>query len=91
MKTELKGLTEDDNNILHDVLLRRFHLSDEDTASKLHALNDIIDSINKIYNEVIPKILIEKDFDTIQDLYWDIREEFRHVDYHIHDANLIEE
>lgn len=61
----------------------------EELESYVHALLDIEESIEKIYNVHIKNILEnENDTETIQDIIWDIREEFRHIDYHINDAAL---
>lgn len=64
---------------------------DEELESYVHSLLDIEEAIEKIYGLYIKKILeSENDFEVIQDAIWDIREEFRHIEYHINDGKLIE-
>jgi len=58
----------------------------------VHALVDIAESIEKVYGKIIPKILDEPEIppEALRERLWEIREEFRHIDYHIHDAKLME-
>lgn len=56
--------------------------------SFVHALADIKESIDKIYNIYVPSLLENKDVEILEEAIWDIREEFRHIDYHIKDADL---
>ena len=65
-------------------------VGEERAESIVHALIDIEESLNTIYKITLPKILENSlTADEVQDLIWDIREDFRHIDYHIHDADLI--
>ena len=54
------------------------------------ALRDIKESVDNIYLKIIPEILEhqDSDTDTLIDRVWDIREDFRHIQYHIDDGNL---
>ena len=57
------------------------------------ALNDVAESMDKVYGQFLPRLLeslSENNRDDAQDALWDIREEFRHIDYHVHDAKLTE-
>ena len=56
----------------------------------VHALTDIEESFKKNYKAIIPNILNQDiEIEEIQDLLWDVREEFRHIEYHIRDADLL--
>ena len=66
--------------------------SKEEAEAIAHAMTDIAESIREVYVTLLPGILAgtatgENDS---KSLLWDIREAFRHIDYHIHDANLID-
>lgn len=75
---------------LREKLIEIYQTDKVKADSIVHALVDIEESLNNIYHKIIPQ-LFENSLKTteIQDLLWDIREDFRHVDYHIHDADLI--
>ena len=62
----------------------------EESDAIVHALLDISESFEKIYTQIIPDIIENErnPLDQLKDKIWDLREEFRHIDYHIHDANL---
>lgn len=64
----------------------------QEVEAIVHALVDISESFEKLYAEIIPNILnsSEFDIDDLKDKIWDVREEFRHIDYHIKDAKLTE-
>jgi hypothetical protein len=55
-----------------------------------HALADIADSLERVYGDLVPEILqdAEAPRDLVQERLWEIREEFRHIDYHIRDGEL---
>ncbi|CCB86780.1 putative uncharacterized protein [Parachlamydia acanthamoebae UV-7] len=56
----------------------------------IHALIDIEESFQTVYKEMIPKLLQNNLTNAeFMDLLWDIRDQFQHIDYHIHDGNLI--
>jgi hypothetical protein len=79
-----------DANELARVLSTRRILSDDRAGTVAHGLLDIAESITRVYSELVPKILDEPDAEEelLKEHLWDIREEFRHVDYHIHDGEL---
>ncbi len=56
----------------------------------VHSLADIKESTDKIYNKYVPKLLENKSSEELEEIIWDIREEFRHIDYHIKDADLLD-
>jgi len=56
----------------------------------VHSMVDIKESTDKIYNKYIPKLLETKSTEELEETIWDIREEFRHINYHINDADLLE-
>ena len=59
---------------------------------QLPKLIEIKDSFEKIYNSIIPNMLKISGNNTelLQDLLWDLREEFRHIDYHIQDSKILD-
>jgi len=67
-------------------------LGRERAEALVHALVDIRESMEKIYGTLLPKLIAVLDHspDEFMDKLWDIREEFRHVDYHIHDSGITE-
>lgn len=60
----------------------------EKLDSFIHSLVDIKASIDEIYNVYIPILLKNNSRELLEETIWDIREEFRHINYHIEDANL---
>ena len=58
----------------------------------VYALVEIEESFEKVYSDILPQILAEEsiDKDRLRDLLWDIREEFRHIEYHIQDSQVTE-
>lgn len=62
----------------------------EQAESFVHALVDILESVGKIYDTMLPELLdtMDQPSEVFKDKLWDIREEFRHIDYHLRDANL---
>jgi hypothetical protein len=59
----------------------------------IYALLEIRESSSKLFNEIIPPLesLEESsNLEQIKDAFWDIREEVRHIQYHIDDGNLCE-
>ena len=72
------------------LLSSRLELPDRDHEAIVHALTDIAASVEKVYGELLPKLLNEPDMATeaLQDTLWDMREEFRHIQYHIDDGKL---
>lgn len=77
---------------LFELIKSRGLLENEATEAVIHALIDISESIEKIYGELVPNMLNASDStnDDLKDKLWDIREEFRHIEYHIEDAKLTE-
>jgi hypothetical protein len=79
-----------------NVLLRRLKqgrgLEASDAEAVVHALIDIEESMGKVYDELIPLLLEEDklDAESATEAWWDIREEFRHISYHIADGKLTE-
>jgi hypothetical protein len=59
----------------------------------VHALVDILETIENIYGSVLPDILAEpgpEAIATLKERLWDLREELRHIDYHVHDSGLLD-
>lgn len=76
-------------NNLYQVLLDKGIMSKNQCGAWVYALHDIDESIGEVYTKIVPKLLDEKlTKEQIQELMWDIREEFRHIQYHIDDAKL---
>ena len=64
--------------------------SEEQAGTLAHALLDVYESVQKVYGSLVPQLLDEHEAsrESVRELLWDVREEFRHIDYHIHDAEL---
>lgn len=78
-------------NTMFDLLRRGLELDDDKAGAIALALNDTLVACQKIYIKIIPEMLEDgKSKEELLDLLWDIREEFREIDYHIHDAELTE-
>ena len=77
---------------LLDLLISKNVTSREEAEAIVHALVDIAESAENVYCNLIPKVMSEPDasVDLIKERLWDIREEFRHIDYHVHDSRLTE-
>lgn len=78
---------------IFELLQSRLGYSTEKSESLAHALVDILESVAQVYGTTIPDILNQADStqtEKLQDLVWDIREAFRHIDYHIHDSEILE-
>ena len=78
-----------DSEKLYAIFQKHQIFKNDELDSFIHALNDINDSIVRIYDEHINVILNNsEDKELIVNNMWDIREEFRHIAYHIKDAKL---
>ncbi len=77
---------------LLDLLVAEEIASQEDAAAVVYALVEIAESVEMVYGKLLPKILNESNAGqtSIKEQIWDLREEFRHIDYHIHDGRLTE-
>ena len=77
---------------LYEILIQKKVMEDAAAESWCHALHDIKESIDKVYDDLIPQLLskTESDKEPFLNLVWDIREEFRHIQYHIDDGHLTE-
>lgn len=58
----------------------------------VHALVDIGESMGKIYGALLPELMaaLDQPSAVFKEKLWDIREEFRHIEYHLQDARLTE-
>jgi hypothetical protein len=65
---------------------------EEQAGTLAHALLDVYESVQEVYGSLIPQLLgdHEASRESVRELLWDVREQFRHIDYHIHDAELTE-
>ena len=78
-------------NSIRDSLIKIENLDKEKTDALIHALVDIQESFEKIYKTLLPRLVKEINTkERVQDLLWDIREEFRHIDYHIRDSDILD-
>ena len=70
---------------LFELLTRRELVAADESGVVVHALIDIAESIEKVYCRILPTLLSEPEAATevLKDRFWDIREEFRHIDYHV--------
>jgi hypothetical protein len=70
------------------------HRSAPETEALIHALVDIASSVEKIYGELIPQLHSHLQTGgafgqkATEQTLWDVFDEFRHIDYHIHDGIL---
>jgi hypothetical protein len=74
-------------------LLVSLRVSLEEQAGTLaHALLDEYESVQDVYGSLIPQLLGDHEAspESVRELLWDVREQFRYIDYHIHDAELTE-
>jgi len=63
--------------------------ADHDEAWAIaHGLTDIRESFEKIYGEFLPKLQAGPPAEDLTNVLFDIREEFRHILYHINDMKL---
>lgn len=53
-----------------------------------HGLSDVEESFYKIFLDLIPKLKKEADEKKQEDFLLDIREEFRHIAYHLKDMSF---
>ncbi len=65
-------------------------MSDEDAEAFAYGLLHTAESLATVYGTLIPNMLREPDIsaETMESQVQDIREEFRHISYHIHDGKL---
>lgn len=76
-------------NKLFHIFKDKAQLDDERAGTLAHALLDIDSSINTVFSSLVPKLLdITTSEEEIKETLWDIRDEFRHIEYHIDDARL---
>ena len=77
---------------LMHILQDREIMSSQQAEAVAYAFLDVFESIGKVYRELLPSLLSDSaaPSDALKERIWDIREEFRDIDYHIHDAALIE-
>jgi hypothetical protein len=80
-------------HVPHEELLAglvRQGIDHERAEAIVHALVDIGESMGKIYGTLLPELMAVLDLSSAEfkDKLWDIREEFRHVEYHLQDAQL---
>src|SRR3954463_3969563 len=78
-------------NILNDFdCVSKHDKPDErEGATLAHAFTDLEDSFRKFVFELLPKLTAGKlSEEDARDLLWNIGEEFRHIDYHLHDPKF---
>lgn len=63
-------------------------MSSEQAETFAHALTDVFESTEKVFHRIIPGIVQRKVLSK-EDL-WELREEFRHILYHLEEAKLVE-
>lgn len=59
--------------------------SKEESEAWVHALVDIQESYLKIFEELLPQALMQNGPEK-KEVLWEIREEFRHIEYHLADV-----
>lgn len=61
--------------------------SRENAEAWAHAIIDVQESFDKIFNQLLPQAIGIKESDRdSRELLGDIREEFRHIEYHVQDV-----
>jgi hypothetical protein len=75
---------------LFDLIVTKKIMPSEKAEAWCYAMHDIEESILKIKNKILPHLLSPEcdDPEKFQQEIWSIREEFRHVQYHINDGKL---
>lgn len=78
------------DHFLFEILVGKKIITKDEAGAFTYALIDIAESVERIYFNIVPQILEKHTAkkEVLQDLFWDIREEFRHIQYHINDAKL---
>ncbi len=89
-KDALQSFIADRGSTLYDLLMARQYKSQEEIEKFVYGLLHVAESIDKIYGELIPRVLSESGAppEVLEDRVFDLRSEFDHVDYHIHDGEL---
>ncbi|MBY0578933.1 MAG: hypothetical protein K2P57_07805 [Burkholderiales bacterium] len=73
------------DNLLDSI--KRAGRSQEDSEAWVHALIDIQNSYEVIFNKLLPEVLVRTESSRNErEILWDIREELRHVEYHLNDV-----
>jgi len=75
---------------LFDLIITKKIMPQEKAEAWCFAIHDIEESILKIKNKMLPHLLSQEgeNSEKFQEGIWDIREEFRHIQYHINDGKL---
>ena len=84
-------IKQEERQVLMDLLTRNELFQQQAAEALVHALVDIKDSINKVYDHVLPRIIHKQKSLTNEQLLeelWEIREQFRHIEYHINDSHI---
>ena len=91
-KKSLRSFGADQSKILLNMLQSYRIGSSEEADAIVHALVDIAVSIDKVYLDILPGLLNDSETtaENLKERLWDLREEFRHIDYHIHDSKLMD-
>jgi hypothetical protein len=75
---------------LGQYLVQTLDLNETNADNLSSALADISHSLVKVYSDLLPQLYKTSSRDQAVELLWEIKEEFRHIDYHIKDASLCE-
>lgn len=89
-KTKKLVLDVKDQVKLGQYLLHTLGLNDTNADNLSSALADISHSLVRVYSDLLPNLYKTSNRDQAVELLWEIKEEFRHIDYHIKDASLCE-
>ena len=81
--------------VLFETLIERFKnlqgLDEYYAEATAHALIDIAEAKEKIFEDFLPKLICASDKDAAFDAYWNIISEIRHIEYHLIDAGFMDE
>ena len=76
-------------NKLYKFLIMNEIMPENKADTWVHALLDINESFDEVYKNLLPKFMSEqKKKEEIKNLIREIHEQFRHIQYHLNDAQL---
>ena len=83
-------MQEKDADYIEYQLINKLQYSEKRARDLLYGIMEIYNSFDRVYNALIPELIKNQDLDRneLQEWIWTIREEFRHIDYHVQDAEL---
>lgn len=67
------------------------HINNLEAEALVHALSQIQDLLDKVYNEILPKIFLQKKLNkkTLSDFYNSLEKEVYQIENHMKSTNMI--